>query len=45
VTSRRDGALTRIDPTTVDVQIVHVGGAATDVAVALGDVWVTVDVR
>jgi streptogramin lyase len=45
VTSGRDGTLSRIDPVTADVETIELGGAATDVAVGLGGVWVTVDVR
>jgi streptogramin lyase len=45
VTSERDGTLTRIDPSTSDVETIDVGGAATDVAVGRDAVWVTVDVR
>ena len=45
VASGRDGTLTRIDPETFDVTTIALGGHATDVAVGLGSVWVTVDVR
>jgi streptogramin lyase len=45
VTSGRDHTVTRIDPATLDLKTIELGGAATSVAVGLGGVWVTVNVR
>jgi serine/threonine protein kinase len=43
--NQRDGTVTRIDPVSLDVRTIEVGGIPTDVAAGEGAVWVTVDVR
>ena len=42
VVNSRDGTVSRIDPETLDVTTVTVGGTATDIAANDDGVWVTV---
>jgi len=43
VANARDRTVTRIDPRTLDVKTIEVGGAPTSIAAGEGGVWVTVD--
>ena len=42
VASERDGTISRIDPTTLDVTPIVVGGVPTDVAATDDHLWVAV---